>query len=73
MFVCRRKVWRNSRNRCDCEGYWFPHRRGGGACDHSKTRDIHRAIRGGDLQAIFEARQVHAEKYLVAVGGDCPF
>lgn len=26
---------RNKRLRCDCGGYWFPHRRGGGSCDTS--------------------------------------
>lgn len=23
---------RHKRERCDCGGYWFPHRRGGGRC-----------------------------------------
>lgn len=32
---------------CTCGGYWFPHRKGGGACDYSKTRDMHIALRYG--------------------------
>lgn len=40
---------------CWCGGYWFPHRKGGGACDHSKTRDIHLAIRYKDKDALADA------------------
>lgn len=46
---------RNQRLKCECGGYWFPHRRGGGACDYSKTRDIHLALRTGDLNVILDA------------------
>lgn len=46
---------RNYRLKCTCAGYWFPHRRGGGACDHSKTRDLHLALRCKDkLQTAVE-------------------
>lgn len=38
---------RNTRLRCDCGGYWFPHRKTGGACDHGPRRDFFIAIRGG--------------------------
>ncbi len=38
---------RNSRLRCDCSGYWFPHRRGGGACEHSPRADYYLALRQG--------------------------
>ena len=55
-----------------CHGYWFPHRKGGGACDHSKTRDIHLAIRSGDEEAIFNAKLDYAEKYPVILT-TCPF
>lgn len=46
---------RNRRLKCECGGYWFPHRRGGGACDHSRTRDLHLARRSGDLDAYIDA------------------
>lgn len=48
-----RRWQRNRRLKCGCMGYHFPHRRGGGACDHSPTADYHRAKRDGDPDAIF--------------------
>ena len=30
------KKWQRPRP-CWCEGYWFPHRLGGGACHHNKN------------------------------------
>lgn len=33
--------------KCMCGGYWFPHRRGSGACDFSPYRDYHLALRQG--------------------------
>ena len=39
--------WRNTRLRCDCGGYGFPHRRQGGACDHSPRRNFYLALRHG--------------------------
>lgn len=38
---------RATRERCDCCGYWFPHRKGGGACDFSSRKDYYMALRGG--------------------------
>lgn len=38
---------RHQREKCDCGGYWFPHRRGGGACYHSPVSDYYHAIRQG--------------------------
>lgn len=38
---------RNTRLRCDCGGYWFPHRKGGGACDHGERRAFYIALRNG--------------------------
>lgn len=35
---------------CLCGGYHFPHRRGGGRCEHSVTRDYHRAVLAGDKE-----------------------
>ena len=32
---------------CTCGGYIFPHRKGGGACEHSYTSVYHRARRDG--------------------------
>ena len=40
---------RNQRLKCACSGYHFPHRRGGGACTHSKTGAYHAARRAGDF------------------------
>jgi hypothetical protein len=39
---------RNQRLKCSCTGYHFPHRKGGGACDFSKTCGVHRSRRDGD-------------------------
>lgn len=45
--------WRlNQRLKCECGGYHFPHRRTGGACDHSPTRDYHLALRQGAAEAV---------------------
>lgn len=43
--------WRNTRMRCDCMGYWFPHRIGGGACEHSRNRHYHEMLRAGMTQS----------------------
>jgi hypothetical protein len=32
---------------CWCVGYWFPHRKTSGACDHSSRVDYYRAVRAG--------------------------
>lgn len=59
---------------CYCGGYHFPHRKGGGACEHSKTRDIHLAIRRGEPEQLLEALIAfsfdHPGKPHV---GPCPF
>lgn len=39
--------WRATRLRCDCMGYWFPHRKGGGACEHSPRRKYYEMLRAG--------------------------
>ena len=39
--------WRNTRLRCDCLGYHFPHRKSGGACEHSPRRSYYWALRNG--------------------------
>ena len=38
---------RATRERCDCGGYWFPHRRTGGACCHGPRCDFYLALRAG--------------------------
>lgn len=58
---------------CWCGGYWFPHRKGGGACDHSKTRDIHLAIRSGCKESLLEARMAYALEHAPVHTGPCPF
>lgn len=49
---------RRKREKCECGGYWFPHRRGGGACSHSPRADYYLALRQGMSQA--EAMQLLA-------------
>lgn len=39
--------WRNTRMKGLCGGYWFPHRKGGGACDHSPRASYYIALRSG--------------------------
>jgi len=46
---------RNSRLRCDCSGYWFPHRRTGGACLSGPRADYYHAIRQGSEKKEAEA------------------
>jgi len=41
------RAWRNTRLRCDCGGYWFPHRKGGGACYHGPRSSYYLAKRNG--------------------------
>lgn len=48
-------VHRNTRLRCDCGGYSFPHRIGGGACDHGPRRDYYLGLRGGLVPSEAEA------------------
>jgi hypothetical protein len=42
--------WRNTRLACHCGGYHFPHRRGGGACEHNSAADYWWALRHGVSQ-----------------------
>lgn len=59
---------------CWCTGYWFPHRKGGGACEHSKTRDIHLAIRLGTKALLIEALVAYGFDHLgTRHTGPCPF
>lgn len=58
---------------CWCTGYWFPHRKGGGACEHSKTRDIHMAIRMGCQELLTEALIAYRLKYPGTRSDVCPF
>jgi hypothetical protein len=55
-------TWRATRLRCDCMGYHFPHRKGGGACDASPRRDYYHALRQGvdklDALALLSADQL---------------
>ncbi len=46
-WIKSRGVWSGTEQRCNCSGYWFPHRKGGGACDHSPRSDFFRARRAG--------------------------
>lgn len=64
---------RNQRLKCVCIGYHFPHRRGGGACDHSRTRELHVAIRGGNAEEILEAHLGLALEGHGQVVRKCPF
>lgn len=57
---------------CACSGYWFPHRKGGGACEHSRTCNLHRARRTGDIGAVAEALWDMPAKPLPP-DSSCPF
>lgn len=54
--------WRNTRLRCDCGGYHFPHRRTGGACHHGPRSDYYLALRQGvsrpEAEALLWAHQL---------------
>lgn len=41
--------WTDKRGRlvCGCGGYLFPHRKHGGACEHSPRADYYQALRAG--------------------------
>jgi hypothetical protein len=41
------RIWTGTHQRCGCLGYHFPHRKGGGACEHSPRVDYYRAKRAG--------------------------
>lgn len=47
MKVPASRLWRNTRLRCDCGGYHFPHRRTGGACIHGARSEYYHALRAG--------------------------
>jgi hypothetical protein len=47
--------WRATRERCNCGGYHFPHRYGGGACHYGPRADYYLAKRQGLSEA--EAQQ----------------
>lgn len=47
---------RNTLAKCQCLGYWFPHRKGGGACEFSPRADYYRALRQG--VPVAEAQQL---------------
>lgn len=65
---------RNRAMKCLCGGYHFPHRAGGGACETSKTRDIHIAKRGGNAAEIMRARMDCAiDNGISSTSTACPF
>lgn len=35
----------NQRRKCNCPGYWFPHRKGGGSCHHSTRWEYYAALK----------------------------
>ena len=70
------RYWRrHQEQKCECGGYHFPHRRGGGACDASPRQAIYIAIRGGCAHEIAHVRFEFAQSRatVVAPGSDCPF
>lgn len=64
---------RNQRLKCGCSGYWFPHRRGGGACEASPTRYMHVLSRGRTREEAAEAILEHVLKYGGIPSTECPF
>ena len=47
MKAARDMTWRATRERCDCGGYHWPHRKTGGACHHGPRCDYFLALRSG--------------------------
>lgn len=42
------RYWKkHQEQKCQCGGYHFPHRKGGGACVHSTRADYYAALRAG--------------------------
>lgn len=65
---------RNQRLKCGCMGYHFPHRKGGGACEHSRTHIYWKCRQQGmdHMEAMIE--QIWENPAATAVvGGECPF
>lgn len=64
--------WRRHREqKCWCSGYWFPHRRGGGACVHCSRADFYAARRSGlSLSQAQELLSVADLRKLFPVDGD---
>lgn len=70
----QKRPTRNQRRKCDCGGYWFPHRRASGTCYSSPSRDYLLAIRLDDQEAILEALVDRAfMKPSKATREPCPF
>ena len=66
--------WRRNRSsKCCCGGYHFPHRRGGGACDHSRTAVFHRLRRQGESVAEARLGQALAGVLVFIDSPECPF
>lgn len=42
---------KHKEQKCECIGYWFPHRKGGGACEFSVRADYYAAKRQGLSEA----------------------
>lgn len=68
--------YRSRPHPCWCTGYWFPHRKGGGACEHSTSRPYHLAVRHGAppdelfdafIEAIWHSRERGSKSAV------CPF
>ena len=53
---------KNKRLKCECYGYWFPHRRTGGACTHGPRSEFYLALRAGvevsEAQALLPSWQL---------------
>lgn len=56
------RAWSGTVDRCNCGGYHFPHRKGGGACNHSPRSDYYVARRQGlaeeEAQELLSAEQL---------------
>jgi len=68
------KKWQRPKP-CTCGGYWFPHRTGGGACEHNGTQGIaHLARRHGwDALTTLDAMIDFAWNNKGKEGTKCPF
>lgn len=69
LLTASRAAWRNTRLRCDCGAYSFPHRRTGGACIHGPRADYYHALRCGLPRD--EAEQLLSADQLMRMAPSC--
>lgn len=60
---------------CWCGGYWFPHRKGSGACEHNGVQGVRMLLerQGLDKEQVLEAMIDYALNNPGKPGDKCPF